>query len=316
MPKQIPPQPSIPPIMSVAEFMDRFRSDEACHEHLRKARWGEKLERFECPVCHHRKGWWLVRRKLVECPDCHRRTSVLAGTLLQGTRTALWKWFRALYVLAHDKKGLAALERAKQAQLSYTTAWLMLQKLRVNMHKRDQLYLLQGLVEMDETYVGGEDRGHIGRYAEKKTPVAIAVELNEQGRPHRIALGALEKVTGKALTDFADRHFKPGTQVRSDGLRAYRALARAGYPHEAQTTGGGPAAVEKFPWLHTFISNLKRMILGTHHHVAPKYLDDYLAEFVYRANRRWREENIFERLVRAALGAKALTRRELVAGAN
>lgn len=316
MPKQIPQQPRVPAILTVAEFMTRFRTDEACQEHLKKVRWGENLERFECPACQHRKGWWLERRQLVECADCHRQTSVLAGTVLQGTRTELWKWFWALYLLAYDKKGVAALEFAKQADLSYTTAWLILHKIRSNMHKRDQRYLLHGLVEMDETYVGGEDRGHVGRYAEKKTPVAIAVELNDPGRPHRIALETLEKVTGKALKAFADRHLEPGTKVRSDGLRAYRALGRAGYPHEAEVTGGGTAAIEKFPWLHTFISNLKRMILGTHHHVGPKYLDNYLAEFVYRANRRWREQNLFDRLLRAALGSKALTRRELIAGVS
>ena len=72
----------------------------------------------------------------------------------------------------------------------------------------------------------------------------------------------------------------------------------------------------KFPWVHTFISNLKRMILGTHHSVSPKHLAGYLAEYTYRANRRWREASLFDRLIVAAVSVKALTYRQLVTGAS
>ena len=75
-------------------------------------------------------------------------------------------------------------------------------------------------------------------------------------------------------------------------------------------------AVQTFPWLHTFIGNMKRMILGTYHSVAPKHLDNYLAEFVYRANRRWMEANLFDRLLVAAVTGKPMSYRELVTGDN
>ncbi len=91
-------------------------------------------------------------------------------------------------------------------------------------------------------------------------------------------------------------------------------MAKAGYDHEVIVTGGGHKAVETFPWVHTFIGNLKRMLLGTYHSVSPKHLDRYLAAFVYRANRRWMEANLFDRLVFAAVEAKPLTFKELTAG--
>ena len=97
---------------------------------------------------------------------------------------------------------------------------------------------------------------------------------------------------------------------------AYRRVAKAGYQHEAVPTGGGREAVQKFPWLHTFISNAKRMILGTYHSVSPAHLADYLAEFDYRVNRRWMEARLFDRLIHAAMATKALTYNELVAGAT
>ena len=81
-------------------------------------------------------------------------------------------------------------------------------------------------------------------------------------------------------------------------------------------TGGGKAAVQKFPWLHTFIANLKRMILGTYHSVSLKHLDSYLAEFNYRTNRRWLEASLFDRLIVAAVGSKAIIYKELVAGVS
>lgn len=306
----------IPAVMNVAEFMERFGSQEACVEHLRTVRWGRNLERFACPACGHRKGWWLPKRQLVECCECHRQTSVMAGTVFHRLRSPLWKWFWAIYQLAQDKKGIAAIELAKQISVSYSTAWLMLHKLRRAMRRRDEGYVLQGLVEVDETYVGGKAEGPRGRGANKKTPVAVALELRSDGKPGHVGMGSLERVDGHCLRRFAEQKIKKGATLKTDGWGAYRSVAKAGYGHEATVTGSGKAAAQKFPWLHTFIANMKRMILGTYHSVSPKHLDGYLAEFNYRTNRRWLEANLFDRLIVAAVGSKAVTYRELVAGVS
>jgi transposase-like protein len=315
MPDKDPKTP-IPAVMDVATLLQRFRSDEACLEHLKQVRWGPNLERFTCPDCGHGRGWWLPRRRLVECCECHRQTSVTAGTVLHRIRTPLWKWFWAIYQLAQDKKGIAALELAKQIGVCYSTAWLILHKLRRAMRDRTQRYTLQGLVEVDETYVGGQATGPRGRGAEKKTPVAVAVELDIEQKPKRIAMGVLAKVDGHSLKGFAQKTIAKGSQLRTDGWGSYRVVAKAGYDHEAITTGGGKQAVQTFPWLHTFIGNMKRMILGTYHSVSPKHLDAYLAEFTYRANRRWMESHLFDRLLVAAVTAKPVTCRELVTGGS
>ena len=301
-------------VIDVATFHTRFGSDQACLEHLKQVRWGLDLERFECPECGRRQGWWLRKRQLVECRGCHRQTSVTAGTVFHRKRTPLWKWFWAMYQLAQDKKGIAALELAKQVAVSYGTAWLMLHKLRRAMRDRTQRYTLHGLVEVDETYVGGQASGRRGRGAAKKTPVAVAVELDDQRKPRRIAMSVLAKVDGHSLKRFAAKTIEKGSTLRTDGWGSYRSVAKAGYSHEVIKTGGGKAAVQTFPWLHTFIGNMKRMILGTYHSVSPKHLDDYLAEFTYRANRRWMEAKLFDRLVVAAVTAKPISYRQLVTG--
>ncbi len=303
-------------VIDVAAFHSRFGAERACLEHLKQVRWGLNLERFECPECAHRKGWWLKKRQLVECRDCHRQTGVTAATVFHRMRTPLWKWFWAMYQLAQDKKGIAALELAKQIAVSYGTAWLILHKLRRAMRDRTQRYTLHGLVEVDETYVGGRATGRRGRGAAKKTPVAVAVELDDQRKPRRIAMSVLAKVDGHSLKRFATQAIEQGSKLRTDGWGSYRSLAKAGYSHEAIKTGGGTRAVQTFPWLHTFIGNMKRMILGTYHSVSPKHLDAYLAEFTYRANRRWMEAKLFDRLVVAAVTANPISYRQLITGGS
>ena len=306
----------IPAVMNVAEFMERYASQGACVEHLRTVRWGRNLERFTCPACGHGRGWWLPRRQLVECCECHRQTSVTAGTVFHRVRSPLWKWFWAIYQLAQDKKGIAAIELAKQISVSYSTAWLMLHKLRRAMRRRDERYVLQGLVEVDETYVGGKAEGTRGRGADKKTVVAVALELRSDGKPGHVAMRSIDRPDGHCLRRFTENKINKGATLKTDGWGAYRSVAKAGYAHEATVTGSGKAAVQTFPWLHTFIANMKRMILGTYHSVSPKHLDGYLAEFNYRTNRRWLEASLFDRLIDAALGSKAVTYKELVAGVS
>ena len=316
MPDDTRPKHPMPKIPDVASFMRQFSDDDACTAHLRDKRWGPNLERFMCPDCGHDYGWWLPTRGLVECRMCHHQTSPTAGTVFHGARVPLWKWFWAMYQEAHSKKGIAAMALAKQIQVCYQTAWAMLQKLREAMRQRCQRYVLQGLVEIDETYVGGREPGRPGRGVEKKVPVAVAVELDEDKRPRRIALESVARVDARSLKAFTQANVKKGSCLRTDGWGSYRSVAKAGYEHEAIVTGGGDQAVTVFPWIHTFIGNMKRMILGTYHSVSAKHLNRYLAAFVYRANRRWMEANLFDRLVIAALEGKPLTFGQLTTGAK
>ena len=311
-------KPPVAKVLTVQEFHERFGSDEDCLAHLQTLRWGADRERFTCPGCGRPQGWWLQKRQLMECGHCHHQTSVTAGTVFHRLRSPLWKWFWAAYQLAQDKKGIAAMELCKQIRVSYTTAWLMLHKLRRAMRDRNQRYVLKGLVEVDEAYVGGEAEGSgtTGRGSASKTPVAVAVELDAAGKPGHVALGTLAKVDGHSLKKFATQTIEKGSTLHTDGWSSYKTVAKAGYRHKATVTGSGKKAVVKFPWVHTFIGNLKRMILGTHHSVSPKHLDHYLAEFAYRANRRWREAGLFDRLLVAAVSAKAVTYKQLVTGGS
>ena len=151
---------------------------------------------------------------------------------------------------------------------------------------------------------------------EKKTPVGVAVELDKNNRPRRIAMQGLKRVAARSPIGFTTKHVAKGSCLRTDGWGSYRSVTRGGYKHKVVKTGGGTEAVQVFPWVHTFIGNMKRMIPGTYHSVSPKHPDRCLAAFTYRANRRWTEAKLFDSLVIAAIDAKPLTFKELTTGAK
>ena len=152
---------------NLLEFEDRFSTEARCIEYLRALRWPEG---FICPHCGE-KCAWRTNRGLLHCIQCGRQTSVTAGTILHSTRKPLRLWFHAMWHITGQKYGANALGLQRALNLgSYHTAWQWLQKLRRAM-VRPGREKLSGLVEVDETYVGGKKPGKRGRGAEGKALV-------------------------------------------------------------------------------------------------------------------------------------------------
>jgi transposase-like protein len=224
--------------------------------------------------------------------------------------------------MSHDKKGISAVQLAKEIGVSYPTAWLMLHKIRKAMSDRDQRYRLSGLVEVDEGYVGGEEhgQGRRGRGAQTKSVVAVAVEHRAEGKPGEKPIpgfAALEVIPDAAtatLEKFLADKVKPGSHILSDGWHGYRRLKQKGFEHTATAISkqDEPAHV-LFPWVHITLSNLKRFLLGTHHKVEQKHLKYYVAEFNYRLNRRAMEPDLMIRLLRACISTQTITYKQLIA---
>ncbi len=126
--------------ITLLQFQRKFASEEACFEHLYKLRWPEG---FRCPRCNHDKAYFIKKRKLYQCanPECNYQASVTAGTIMHKTRVPLVTWFWAIYLVAHDKRGVSAKMLARELEISYPTAWLMLQKIRKAMSDRNAEYL-------------------------------------------------------------------------------------------------------------------------------------------------------------------------------
>ena len=203
--------------MTVSEFRSRFGDEVRCGEHLTAQRWPKG---FVCPRCGGRSRGYMARRRLHECAGCGYQSSVTAGTIFHKTRTPLTSWFWAIYRMSQDKKGISALQLSKEIGVSYPTAWLMQHKIRKAMADRDQGYQLQGLIEVDEGYVGGAEQGEsqMGRGAKTKSVVAVAVERLAPGQegekpiPGFAALAVIPDARQAACTDFSTPKSNPAVR--------------------------------------------------------------------------------------------------------
>lgn len=212
----------------------------------------------------------------------------MAGTIFQDSKLPLTVWFRAMWQVTSQKNGMSALGLQRVLGLgSYKTAWSMLHKLRRAMVRpgRERLH---GVVEVDETYWGGEEVGVRGRGAVEKALIAVAAEA-APGRPQatgRIRLRCIPDINRTTLHGFIREAIEPGSTVVTDGLQAYRKLT--GYVHDRQIQKRQPADAEHLlPRVHRVVSLLKRWLLGTHQGaIAHEHLNDYLDEFTFRFNRR------------------------------
>ena len=229
------------------------------------------------------------------------------------TRTPLLAWFWAIYLMAHDKRGYSALSLKKAIGVSYETAWSMFHKIRSAMADRDANYKLAGLVKLDDAYFGGPSDGsdNSGRGTEK-TPVMIAVSVDENDRPLFVKMEVVEDLDKDTAKAFALKHIATGSKITTDGLKIYKVVTKAGYEHERVIVSEDKEqALDTLKWVHVLISNAKAFIAGTFHGLDRDHLQRYLDEFSYRFNRRHWEHQLFNRLLTASAFGTPVTYSEL-----
>jgi transposase-like protein len=302
---------------TLPEFQRFFGDEQACLAYLERLRWPQG---FRCPGCGNEEAW-RTKRGLWVCRRCERQSSVTAGTLFAGTRTPLQSWFQAIFELVGQKQGMSALGLQRLMGLgSYKTAWAHLHKLRRAMVRpgRD---LLQGLVEVDEGYVGGREVGLAGRQAEDKSAVVVAVEARQGAKREiagRVRLSRLEPLSKRGLEAFISEAIEPGSAVRTDGWNVYTDLPELGYRHlPINVSRTGKPASASMPHVHRVLALLKRWLLGTHQgSVQPHQLDYYLDEFTFRFNRRHSRHRglLFYRLLQEAVVTEPIPLRVIVGG--
>jgi transposase-like protein len=297
----------------LAEFERRFMTEAACRAYLMQLRWPDG---FRCPRCRQAKAWPMHDRGLMQCAACGRQTSVTAGTIFQDIRTPLPVWFRAMWAVTSQKTGISALGLQRELGLgSYKTAWAWLHKLRRAMVRpgRDRL---TGRVEVDEAYIGGAHPGRVGRQAETKALVAVAVQVEARRRLGRIRLRRLFDASGESLMGFVQDAVEPGSLVHTDGWLGYEPLKRNGYRHRITfLQGQAKSPSQLLSNVHRVVSLLKRWLLGTHHGgVTHEHLDYYLDEFTFRFNRRRSRSRgmLFYRLVQQAVAVEPAPYESLV----
>lgn len=212
------------------EFVEMFPDDAACGAYLERLRWPRG---FVCPVCEGTAALWRQTRGRLVCPACRHHASVTAGTILDKTRTPLTTWFEAAWHVTTAKNGLSAKTLERTLGTRYRVAWAMLQRYRVAMvrSERDQL---SGVVEVDETLVGGVEHGGKRGRGTTKSVVVIAIELLAPKGFGRVRMRHMPDASGANLVPFVRDVVAPGSHGthRRMGRLQRRAQARIHTPED------------------------------------------------------------------------------------
>jgi len=270
---------------TLRQFLDQFPTEDACLEHLKLTRYGE---RHCCVKCGKDARYYRVStRKVYSCEHCGNQIAPMAGTPFERTRTPLRDWFFVMFAFTTSRNGVAATEVQRQLGVTYKTAWRMCHEIRKYMASLDSDDLLGGPgseVEIDETLIGGSVSGKGSGYKGNKTCVLGMLE-----RGGELVTRVVQSRTKQAMQGYILAQVIPGSTLHTDEFGGYKDIDQSGYRHVkvnhsigeyATALGAGVNAMEGF-W-----AQLKRGINGTHIHVSGKHLWKYLGEFEYRYNMR------------------------------
>jgi transposase-like protein len=291
-------------------YDEKFQDAIAAATYLESLRWPNG------PVCPHckeseRRPYPLksATRKLYKCAACRKQYTVTVGTIFEGSHIPLNKWLLAFYLLCSSKKGMSAHQLHRMLGVTYKSAWFMAHRIRYAMEQPPFAQPMEGVVEADETYVGGKERNRKRQDKQKKTgrgtdktPVVVLVERGGQARSFRMA-----NVTGDELKGAIRRNVARESRIMTDAFRSYRGLGKEFASHEYVSHGDGEYVRGE---VHTntaenYFSILKRGITGTYHHISEAHLPRYLAEFDFRYNNLARDGvTDAERTRRALAGAE------------
>ncbi len=264
------------------EFERMFSTDEKCLSYLANIRFEHG---YFCPKCNCNE-YWKANGEVYVCKQCNYQLSLTSGTIFHKSRQRMTVLFRAMWYIVAQKNGISALGLQKIMGIErYETSWVWLHKFRSIMvlSRREKL---SGIVEVDETLVGGKRSGKRGRGAEGKTLVIIAVEIIGE-KTGRTRLAVIPDASRKSINAFIRNNIEKGTNIITDGWKGYVDLTKMKYNREIKTHKVMLEDEELLPGAHRIASLLKRWLLGTHQNfTSPDKLKYYLDEFVFRYNRR------------------------------
>ena len=298
--------------MNIFSFGVEFSSEEDCIAHFKAER--DKIGVF-CK-CGKTDFFWIKSRLSYECKSCRKRTTLRSGTIMENSNLSFLVWYKAIFLMSVTKKGFSAKEIQRQLGLKrYEPVWAMLHKLRKAMGQRDEMYTLEGMIEMDEGYFTVEsteleqEKGVRGRGAVGKRNVAVMAEstpledidTGETSKSCRYFKAiVLEDHTAEGINETISKSLAESSIVFTDQSTSYVDISQLVEIHITEKSTK-QTTKDTLRWVHIFISNAKRNLLGNYHKIKRKNLQLYLNEFVYKLNRRYFGDKIFDRLVIASI---------------
>lgn len=271
------------PRYTIDNLHEQFPDDNACLDYIFQQRFGGMVACPKCGVTESR--YYRVRsKKVYECKDCGNQISPLANTIFHKSETPLKKWFYAMYMFSVSRNGVSGKELERTLGVTYKTAWRMCKQIRLIMQQSDQP--LTGIVEIDETYMGGTRR-KIHQKSQWDNKTAIIGMVEKKKGEGKITAITTKQANATVALPFIRAMATQGTEIQTDESRIYHRVKRE-YAHrfinhskeEYSVNGISTNTIEGF-W-----SQMKRSIDGTYHCVSPRYLQLYVNEFVFRYNVR------------------------------
>lgn len=278
--------------MNIIQVYKLYPSHHDCIKHLESVRWkGEPV----CPYCQSKSQTPMPKEDRYHCNNCNTSYAVTVGTIFHNTKLDLQKWFVAISLVLNAKKGISSRQLARDIEVTKDTAWRMQMQIRKAFVEYGDL--LEGIVEADETYIGGKNKnrhddkkteGGQGRSSKEKTPV-----IGLKQRDGKVIAKKAKDVTKNTLHTFINDNVKLGSTMSTDEWKSYIGLAPK-FKHLVVSHGSGEYVKGEAHTngLENFWSMLKRGIVGQYHQISAKYLNHYVDEFCFRYNNR-RNTEIF-----------------------
>lgn len=290
---------------NLINLLERFATDDDCRKYLEALRWPNGVA---CTRCGDKDVTLLPKRDQYQCSSCRYQFSVTSGTILHDTHLPLRKWFLAIYMIVEAKKGVSARQLGRTLNVAHRTAWYLSHRIREALKTPDTL--LSGVIEVDETWVGGKTRGKGRGYRENKTMVIGAAERKGDVR---MEVGGTP--TRKELHGFIERHVADDADaIYTDELPAYGDLSDKDTAHETVNhsaeewvRGDVHTNTVEGAW-----ALFKRGMVGSFHKVSKKHLARYLDEFEFRFNNR-KNRFIFRDALKELVTAEHIEYKQLTA---
>lgn len=289
--------------LAVSKLPEAVRDERAAVEFLEQTRWGNSPYCPRCGIDDVRqmlgKDGKRNARFLWRCYGCHTQFTVRIGTVMEDSRIPFRFWVHAFWRACASKKGVSALQIKRETGLSYNSALFLMHRVRWAMTDSKPGKLM-GLVEVDETWVGGRVRGKgKGAKLENKTPVLAMVE-----RHGRVRAMPLTRVTSETLKPAIFEHVHRSSALMTDEHPGYPGIANFfdGHITVNHSEGEYVRGVAYTNTVEGFFALLKRGIMGTFHSVSKRHLHRYVTEFEFRYNNRSVDDG--ERTQRAIKGGE------------
>lgn len=280
--------------ISVHELLKKFPDEDSARKYLEGRRWAKGII---CPYCDSDRITRQKEKQYLRCRDCRKVFTVRTHTVFERSHISLDKWLYAMYSIATARKGISSLQLSKELGITQKSAWFLLHRLREACG--DDTGLLAGVIEVDETYIGGKKRNkHTFKRNKFRGTVGKQAVLGMRERQGKTKAMPIENTGHVALRGNISKHVAIGSTVYTDNYKSYVGLNELYYNHQSVNHSAKEYVngIVHTNGIESVWALLKRGYYGTYHHFSVKHLRRYVNEFAFRLNEGNVENHILERI--------------------